>query len=503
MYARAFLVFVGGFTVGILYRSFFSLGVAFLGALLLLGAIFALSGWFFVGNRKQFFFVALFFFAAFLGGARYELLKAREDRTLDSYLGQIVSLRGAILDEADFRENHVNYSFAPDTLITPNEETLTRAPRVLILANLFPRYQYGDEILVRGELVAPKNFPTDGDRQFDYVRYLEKDGVRYQMFRPEVTLVGREGGSIMRRGLFALKRKFLSTLEILIPEPESSLAGGLIVGAKQSLGKELLEKFRLTGVVHIVVLSGYNLSVVSDNLIKMFGWFLPRGLALFFGAFGIVLFTLMTGAGPATVRAAIMAIIAVIARERGRAYQATNALLLAGLIMMYLNPAVLVFDTGFQLSFLATLGLIYIAPLLERKVPRVPERFLFIPLRELLVTTVAAQIAVLPWLLYKIGDLSLVALPVNLLILGFVPLTMFLGFLTGFIGFLSTSLALPFAWATHGLLSYELWVVDLFSQVPMASVHVAYFPVIFVVVAYAGLGYVVWKNKETFGESTP
>jgi competence protein ComEC len=150
--------------------------------------------------------------------------------------------------------------------------------------------------------------------------------------------------------------------------------------------------------------------------------------------------------------------------------------------MILYNPKILVFDTSFQLSFLATVGLIYLSPLILPYVRFVPER---LHLREVVVATVATQAFVFPFLLYKTGGLSLVSLPANLLILSAIPLTMFLGFLAGLFSFLSSALALPFAWGAYALLSYELLVVEWFARAPFAAVTLASFPLWLAMLCYA------------------
>ncbi|HEY4510274.1 MAG TPA: ComEC/Rec2 family competence protein, partial [Candidatus Paceibacterota bacterium] len=196
-------------------------------------------------------------------------------------------------------------------------------------------------------------------------------------------------------------------------------------------------------------------------------------LGLSLGVLGIVLFTLMTGASATIVRASIMAIIALIARSSGKTYAVTRALFLAVFIMILENPKILRFDASFQLSLLATLGLIYLSPILEK-------RFRFLPntlnLREATVATVGTQIFVLPLLLYTSGVLSLVSLPVNLLTLIVVPLTMFFGFLAGGVGIVSAIVATPFAWISYTLSEYILQVGRIFSKIPFGSLTINYFP---------------------------
>ena len=212
----------------------------------------------------------------------------------------------------------------------------------------------------------------------------------------------------------------------------------------------------------------------------------------------MILFALMVGAGATVVRATIMALLVVLARSTGRMHAVTRALLIAGVIMLLHNPKILVFDVSFQLSFLATVGLIYVSPFIEPKVKWITEWW---HMREIFVATVATPLFLLPFLIYKTGLFSVVSLPVNLLVLAAIPATMLVGFLAGITTFLSALLALPFAYAAYALLAYELGVVEWFSKLPLAELSVPYFPlwlVIFWYAAYAAL-YFVWRLPRTAG----
>jgi competence protein ComEC len=216
---------------------------------------------------------------------------------------------------------------------------------------------------------------------------------------------------------------------------------------------------------------------------------LPQLAAISLGSVSIVLFAVVTGAGATIVRASIMALLVLLARATGRVYEITIALFTAGFLMLLHNPKILVFDPSFQLSFLATFGLVYLAPLVERRLGFLPSKW---HIREVTTATIATQAFVLPLLLYKVGELSLVALPVNLLILLVVPLTMLFGFLAGAIGFLSFFASLPFAWIAYAFLAYQLGVVRIFSFLPFASVHIP-FPLLLLVAFYLFYGVVIYK----------
>ncbi|MEK9161495.1 MAG: ComEC/Rec2 family competence protein, partial [Patescibacteria group bacterium] len=228
-------------------------------------------------------------------------------------------------------------------------------------------------------------------------------------------------------------------------------------------------------------------TIVAET-IMLFLSFLPQYLAISGGVIGVILFAIMTGASATVLRASIMALLALTAKATGRIYTVSWALFLAGFFMVLQNPKILRFDTSFQLSFLATLGLIYLSPIVKNNIGFVTEK---LGLREIFSATISAQIAVLPLLIYKTGIVSVVGLPVNFLILPFIPLTMFLGFAVGILGAASYLISIPFAWASYALLQYELFVIDIFSKIPFASVNISGFSEVFLILSYLAI-FLLW-----------
>ncbi len=397
-----------------------------------------------------------------------------------------VTFSGLITDEPDYRDTSTLLTVQPGNAVA----------KVLITAPPYGNYAYGDELKVTGTLKLPENFATENGAEFNYQKYLEKDGIFFVMSRPGLTVTAHQQGNPILEFLFKIKLGLVGKFNQLLPEPESSLLAGLVIGEKQGLGEEWNNRFRTAGLSHIVVLSGYNLSIVAENLLRLVGWFLPRTVSLATGAVGIIIFAAMVGGGATVLRASLMALIALLARATGRAYQATIALVAAGALMLLFNPLLLLYDLGFQLSFLATFGVIHGPPLLAPYFRRVPEKFWGLAIREIILTTISAQIIVLPLILYSTGNFSLVALPANLLVLSFIPITMLAGFLSALIGFISPLLAWPITLLAHLLLAYILLVVKIVSSLPFAAVILPPFPLVLMFILYGGLFYLVKKMRK-------
>lgn len=483
MNQKLMAVLLAGFIGGVLLRSFADFGTAFIGLFVLLAVVF-LSVRYLVSNTGVFLYVAVFLIAAALGVARYEIKDAPPDLSRfesAAESGGRIELRGIVVDEPDERENYTR-------LVVESPPSGANGVKILVYAQHYPEFKYGDDLKITGALKKPK----DLDDSFDWGAYLAKDGVFYEMFYPKIKKISSGNGSWIKRRLFALKEKYLGALSKVIPEPESAFMGGLTVGAKRAIGKNLLEDFRKTGIIHIVVLSGYNITLVADSIMRGLS-FLPGVFGISLGVLGIIFFAIMTGASATVVRASMMALLVILARATGRIYEITWALFLTGFFMVLHNPKILRFDTGFQLSFLATFALIWLAPHIEKKLHFVPKKFKF---REIASATTSAQIFVLPLLLYKMGIFSVVSIPVNLLVLIFVPATMFFGFLTGIIGMFSALLSVPFGWISFAFLQYELWIVETFAKLPFASFNIPNFPPWLMLAAYVFYGWAIYKlNK--------
>ncbi len=326
---------------------------------------------------------------------------------------------------------------------------------------------------ISGYLKKPKNFSSpDSGKEFDYISYLKKDKIFYEIKPIEVKYIKSGQGNIIKEYLFKAKHSFLGQIKKIIPGQEASLLGGLILGAKEDMGKELLDDFRKTGVIHIVVLSGYNLTLVADFFMKIFAFF---GLAFssLFGSVAIVLFALMTGASATIVRASVMALLVIFARATGRTSDTTRALFLAGALMLVFNPMLLVYDPSFQLSFLATFGLLLLAPKIEEKISFVPKGVF--DFRGILAATLSTQVFVFPLILYMMGEISIISPVVNILILIFVPFVMFFGLVFVLISYFSLPVAMTIGYGVYLFLAYDLFLVNFFAKLPIAVLEVKSF----------------------------
>jgi competence protein ComEC len=503
---------IAGFISAIFLYSFFKIGVTFSLFLIFLAMILLIYRKFIATDfesERIIFLATIFLFSFALGAIRYEIADSKPlDVNLENDIGQKVIISGVISDEPSKKEKQAMLIVDFKELII-SSSTIAIYGRGIVSTDLYPGLKYGDLINISGKLEKPTNFSDsiksatgtspdvlDGANNFDYVSYLGRDDIFYKIDFAQTKLVSEGHGNVIKNFLFQIKNSFMDNINKTISEPEASLLGGILLGAKSSMDKNTTEIFRKAGLSHIVALSGYNITVVADAIMKTLV-FLPRNIGFFGGTVGIILFVIMSGTSSTAVRAGLMALIIILAEVTRRNYQVGRALIIAGVLMVIINPKILVFDISFQLSFLATIAIIYVAPFLKIKFSFITEKF---GLRDVISATISAQILVLPLILYKMGLLSLVALPANIFVLAFIPTTMLFGFITGLFGFFWLPLSIPFAWISWLLLAYIINISSFFANLPFSSINVSCFS--FVIMALYYILVSVWiiyqRNKKVY-----
>jgi competence protein ComEC len=400
----------------------------------------------------------------------------------DSVVNQNVVLEGVVSSYPDIRLNNQRITITPK-----NQES-----NILAILPKSQKIFYGDEVKVKGVLSTPENFVTNSGKEFNYERYLHNQDIYFIIANAEAEIISEHNGNWLKEKLYRFKESFMKNIGSVVSSPNSDLANGLILGARGGFDTDTKNEFISTGTIHIIALSGYNVTIVAESVMKILGTFFSMIISLWIGIFVILLFVLMAGGSATAIRAGIMAVIALVARMTGRTYDAGRALVIAGLLMIAYDPRVIT-DISFQLSFLATIGILFVTPKVIKWVRWVPTK---IGLRDVVATTISATIMVLPLLLYSTGVFSIVSLPANVLILPLIPLTMLASFMTGLVGFVSYTIALPLGFIAHLLLSYILGVIHFFASLPFASVTIKQFPLIGTIILYILIFYWVFKKEK-------
>ena len=389
----------------------------------------------------------LLIFSATLGALRFG--QAMQNSEFESFFDSKVKWEARLMEEPDVRPDKQMLSVLP----------LGYKQRLLITTTNSQKFEYGDRIVFEGKIKEPKKF-----EDFDHPGYLERYGV-YALKKKKKILILKSGeGNGLKSLLLKAKQAFTRRLSRFLPEPQNSLALGILIGAKKSLPQDVSENFVLTGTSHIVAISGYNITVIVTALGYLV-WLIGRRRGFWLSLIFILSFVVIAGGSASVIRAAAMGILLLISINAGRLYSASPALIFSGAVMLFFNPKILYWDIGFQLSFMATLGLINFMPLLDELTENWPRLF---GLKGAFLTTLAATLSTLPLILFYFGRLSMVSLVANILILPFVPVAMLFGFLS-----VMPLLAPGFALLAQVVLSYILWISAKLAHLPFSSIQVS------------------------------
>jgi len=464
--SKIFLILSLSFTAGVFIKSFFNIGLMSVYFSLVLIIIF-----FVLGYKNKIAWVVIFAVLFFSFGIwRTEIdLRKLEGLNLG---GENISAEATVIKEPEQKEKYQKLIVeltAPSVLRTSPPQRGEEGLRLLINADSYLKINYGDVLKIDCSLEIPENFSDD----FDYRMYLAKDKIYYLCQNAQIEIIGSGKGSKIYSFILKTKNKLEEKINQTIPQPQAALADGLLFGGSSRLSQEISDNFSKTGMTHIVAVSGYNVSIIAEYLILL-GIFLGlwRKQAFWFALAGIIIFVVMIGLPASAVRAGVMGTLLIWAMKNGRLANSQNAIIFAGAIMLIINPLILRWDIGFQLSFLATLGIIMLAPFGEKYFIK---KHKSLGLAEILFLTVSAQIFVLPIILHNFHNLSLVSIPANLLILTIIPVTMLLVFLTAISGFIFYPLSLAFAWLAYLPLKYEIEIVNTLASFNWANKEVENF----------------------------
>jgi len=435
--------------------------------------------------RSRFLKIVVFCFLAVLIGClrvNLELPNLEsffESKHIASEAGNFISFAGWIAQEPDVREDHTK-------LIVETEGNYRG--RVIIKTNRYPDFFYGDPVEISCELVKPGTI-----EEFRYDRYLRRFDVYAQCMRAVVrTREARQRGSKIQAELLGLKHGLQNVINKNLSEPHASFLGGLLYGLRSTIPEELQEAFNRTGTTHIIAISGYNITiVVSMVMIGLMVIAIPRKKAFWLAVVAVCGFVVLVGAQASVVRAALMGVLALFAKQMGRISSPLPLLSTVAVGMVLANPFILIFDAGFQLSFVAVIGLIYLAPDIQPLFERlnIPNAF-----AQILSETLAAIILTLPLILYQFERFAIFAPFANAMILLAIPWIMLVGFLAVLVWFVLPFFGQLIFWVTWVLLSYVIGVVKLFAKIPFASIQ-ASLPLWVMLVVYVALVVIVFTKR--------
>ncbi len=481
--SQVFLYFCLSFILGIFFHSFFNLShsllVAFLISSIILFILFFFQG-------KTYFLVLGFCVLIFiLGTWHYETkINSLNRPELSQLYGQKVEILGLIIQDPEIGiKNTKAEVFIPDL-----------NAKVLIYSDLYPKLEYGNKIKIKGKLQQPPEFEG-----FNYKDYLEKKEIYFLMSYPSIEVLEKNQGNILKTISIGFKTKIDQSLSRIVSYDLLGFFQALLFGDESNISSEWKEKLNITGTRHIAAVSGMNTTIISMmimNFLLFLGFW--RNQSFWISLVLIFFYILMIGAPASGVRAGIMAGLVLLSQYSGKISDPERLIVFAACLMLILNPLLLKHDIGFQLSFLAILGLIYFTPVFSKIFKKIPN---ILELRTNLSSTLGAQVFVFPVLIFNFGQISVLSPIVNILILPFIPLLTIGGFGIGFLGLIWSKLGLIVSLPFQLVLKLIIWIINIFSQISWVSIQIQVSEV-FVFLCYLGLIWLVYflrkKQKLNF-----
>lgn len=424
---------------------------------------------------------ALFLFGA--GVARQNLGQpAITKSALQNANGYAVILQGVVMEEPDARQNDTRLKVRVSKLEL-NDPDAPDAPAdlgvgelALIRADTSIPWQYGDVIRAVGVLDAPPVMA-----EFSYRDYLARQDIRSWMNAPEQAdrLAEAHYESWPYAITLQAKNAVRQAVRRMMPAPESALLNGILIGDDNALPDDIVQAFRRTGTSHIIAISGFNVSIIVVLMSFLLGRIFNKRLAAGIAIPLILAYMVLVGASASVVRAAFMAIIALIGQLLWRRGFTLNTLCASAFLMLAHDPGVL-FDSGFQLSFAATAGLILYAnrisapvnTFLDARIPSPRLRKGIGLFAEAVLVTTAAQLTTLPLILGNFKQLSVVSLFTNALVLPVQSVLMATGLAAAVVGLFLPAVATLLAIPSYILLAYTIKMVQLTAALPFAAIPV-------------------------------
>ena len=428
-----------------------------------------------------------------LGMARAEAAMA--DQSVASQLsGREVVATGRISDDPEATARQVRFEVEVSAVLVDQEWRLAEErwlvhaspSQGLVSRRSPPFFRYGDEVTVRGIPLEPQ--PFEG---FDYASYLSAQGITATMFAREAQVTGKSGTS-WRSAIFAVRGQLAESIERAMPYPESALASAMLLGKREALPSDLVEKFRGTGAAHLLAISGLHVGILLAVALGSAAWLLgrQRPTYLIAAALAVWLYALVAGASPSALRAATMGTVYLVALGVGRPSSVLPALALAAALMTAASPN-LIRQVSFQLSFAAVGGIALALVLFGGRLGWLSSpttgwaKLLLGWATALIVVSAAATLATWPLVAVNFGQVALLGIPVSLVAIPAMAPLIGTAFAAGLGGLAFSPLGQLLGWIATAPTAYMIAVVHAF---PSWTVEAAWAGKPLLAAWYGGLG---------------
>jgi competence protein ComEC len=434
---------------------------------------------FFFRQRKKLLITITLLVLALLGGIiRYQSSLPTVDENCVQYYNDksVVELKGVISQAPDVRDKSTHI-FLSHIVINTADGWKNINGQALLFVPRYPAYNYGDELLVNGKLETPQAIDD-----FDYPGYLANQGIYSTMLSPkiEVTAIGK--GFLPLAWVYSLRNRLSEAMAATLPEPQASLAQGMILGIRGNITPALQDSFIRSGTTHILVISGSQFNIVAGILVATGIWLFGkrRYFYVWLALAAIWIYALLTGMSPPVIRSAIMVSLFLIADLLGRQRSAIVVLGFAAAVMVAITPTIL-HDASFQLTFMSTIGMVFVAPRLQSWGKKAiayklgEEGWLVKTANWIsgsLFVTLGVTIVIWPLLAYYFGVFSIVSPLATLLVLPALPYLLFSGTAAAVVGVFILPLGQVIGWLAWLSASYMLVIINGFANIPLSSVKI-------------------------------
>ncbi|MDO8626677.1 MAG: ComEC/Rec2 family competence protein [Candidatus Magasanikbacteria bacterium] len=513
------VLFLGGIAAGSLFSDFVTLApgiywyaglfVVLAGAILFWKNIFA-----------RFFLLACLFFMFGLWRVSVTGFDCANFNNICYYNGQKINITGEVAKYPEEKISSLEYVVKVKTVgIVGEGIELVRQSvngKILLKTSLANKFTYGDTLAFgcfvevpkpRSRQAAGQAAEYKASNNFRYDRYLASrniqavcNDVRSVTFLSGISQNYEGPVKFIGSKIYWVRSVFFSTASQIWAEPENSFINGLLFGGSSGFPESLKKSFQRTGLSHVLAVSGFNITIIASALMSILILIgLWRRQAFWATLFVLFCFVIMTGATASVVRAAVMGALVLLAQYLGRLSSMGPGLSFTAALMVLISPYILLYDAGFQLSFLATIGLVYLSPVFADVIARtitrvagrrtkqsfgnnteiasslaslVPRNDVLLQGSNILVQTISAIVMTLPLMLYQFGLISLVAPVVNVLLLWSVPFLMLGGFVSLIGGIIYLPLGIIFGAPVVLVSRAFLFVVEWFANLKYAAVEI-------------------------------
>jgi competence protein ComEC len=491
--------------VTLIYLSCAWVAGVFLGSLFSIPWVFLLTGliplpllFFTRQHRKPLILASLCLITLFAGTLRYQSnLTPLDENCLQFYNDRgTVEIRGQVNRDPEVRETTTHLHLSA-TGIKVDQRWQPVTGTVLLYVPRYPTHRYGDILLVTGNLETPPQLDD-----FDYRGYLANQEIYSTMLYPKIEVLDSGKGLKPLEWIYTLSDSLSRALAEVLPEPQASLAQGIVLGKRGNIPPSLKSDFSRTGTAHLLAISGLHLSIVAGILLSIGIWLFgrKRSIYIWLALTAVWLYALLTGMHPPIIRAAIMVSLFLTAELLGRQRSAITSLAFAAAVMVGVSPQVL-WTASFQMSFLAMIGLIFIFPPVQSLGRKAVNATLgeggtaasvATFLTDSFSVTLGAVLAVWPVVAYYFGIISLVAPLATFLALPALPGIIVTGALAAVLGLIALPVAQVTGWLTWLFASYTVLVVRGFAALPLSAIEVVTVSPAVILAYYLVLAAALW-----------